>query len=412
MKYFRNTELAKLYNVSEKSVRNWIEAAQSGKLELQLHKNNGKNYVASTARNEFLIKKIVEKNKKYKNTRGFRTIHPTEMFYEIYNQDQILDIIANLTTYKEIPTFYSYSDGGANYWDSYANRLMDEPVTNILNATIKLLDLNAEYIDSYIKNVAGKDSKVNVIDLGPGNGLPIHPTLQRLLKQKRLNRYIAIESSKEMIHILENNIQKWFKGKVTPESYVRDFSHERFGDLLAEDYAVDGANGPVNLVFLLGGTLSNFRDPKHALQTISSSLGPNDILICSGYLDTPETRRYFDFSVSHSSQKRRSQLILDFLGVDESLYDIERKFNPHSLARSTCFIPKVDLNIQFSLSNTIRSIKLKKGEPILLWRHWHKDALGTIKQFVGSGFDIMLSTKSVDEQHFLVMTKIKAGLID
>lgn len=74
MKYFRNTELAKIYKVSEKSVRNWIEAAQSGKIELQLFEHNGKYFIANTSKNTTIIEKLVEKGKKFRNTRGHKKL--------------------------------------------------------------------------------------------------------------------------------------------------------------------------------------------------------------------------------------------------------------------------------------------------------------------------------------------------
>ena len=65
MKYFKNTELAKLYNVSEKSVRNWIEATKKGKLQLQLYEGGSKAYIANTTKNTLMLEDLVEKGKKY-----------------------------------------------------------------------------------------------------------------------------------------------------------------------------------------------------------------------------------------------------------------------------------------------------------------------------------------------------------
>src|SRR6266516_4345302 len=103
MKYFKNTELAKLYKVSEKSVRNWIEAAAAGNIDLELYKVGNKHHVANTLKNNSVIEQLVQKGKKYKNTRGFRAVSPKKEFYETYNKEQILDIIYGLTVHKEIP---------------------------------------------------------------------------------------------------------------------------------------------------------------------------------------------------------------------------------------------------------------------------------------------------------------------
>lgn len=299
MKYFKNTELAKLYNISEKSVRNWIEAAQTGKLDLQLFEHNDKFYIANTSKNMANIEKLVEKGKKYKNSRGLKTITPTDKFYETFNQKQILDIIANLTVHREIPLHYTYVDGGAEYWDKYANRLLHEETPNMLNQTITLVDQSLENIDRLLD----KDKKINVVDLGPGNALPIRNTLTYLLKHKKLGRYVAIDISQEMLSIAERNIREWFGDAVQFEGHVRDLSHERFDDLFADDYATDDADTPVNLVVLLGGSLSNFRSPLQALQAINNSLSPHDLFVFGSKLDTPNTRRFFDFNISSHNEK-------------------------------------------------------------------------------------------------------------
>lgn len=407
MKYFKNTELAKLYNISEKSVRNWIDAAQSGKIDLQLHEINGKSYVANTTQNNHLIEELVKRGKKYKNTRGFKTLSPTDQFYETYNEKQILDIVSNLTIRGEIPLQYGYLDGGAESWDEYANRLQREQTPNILNRTTGLLDLNAKYVDQLLEGHA----KVNIVDLGPGNGLPIRPTLERLLKAGRLNRYVAIDFSQDMLIILEKNIKAWFGDKVNLECHVRDFTEERFDDLLASDYDGTG-EAPINMVFLLGGTLSNVRYPDHVLRVINNSLQPDDLFFYTGYLDTPYTQRYFDLSGANYNQKdpQQSGLIPSFFNIDETLCDFELLFSPEKRSRFKRMIPKVDLLIKLKAGGRDWDVELRKNEPVLLWRHRHYIAFDLIGLFIKNDFDVMQVTKSRDQNYVLLVSKIKTGI--
>lgn len=404
MKYFKNTELAQLYHVSEKSVRNWIDAALAGKLDLQLFENNGKHFIANVTKNTSSIEKLVEKGKKYKNKRGFKAVSPINEFYETYDPKQILDIVSNISIRHEIPVQYTYIDGGADYWDQYANRMAQDETPNVLNHTIELLEKSYENIDDLIDH-----RKVNIIDLGPGNGLPVRPILKRMLDQGRLDRYVALDCSREMLDILEKNINKWFGKSVQFEGYVRDFSSERFDDLIRPDFAGNDTEAPVNIVLLFGGTLSNFRYPDRVLHLLSASLGPNDLLIYSGYLDTPKTRRYFDFDVSGSSNRLtpKHRLILNYLGIDESAYDVERVYDEVKRARSISINPKMDLIINILQGAQTHSVELRKGEPVLMWRHWHKSAVEVINQFDQNEFDVMQATKSSDSQHLLVISRIK-----
>jgi uncharacterized SAM-dependent methyltransferase len=394
--------------VSEKSVRNWIQAAQDNKLDLQLFESNGKIWVANTTANTAKITALAEKGKKFKNSRGRKSVSPVARFYDLYSEKQILDIISSMTIHNEIPLQYGYVDGGADWWNEYATRLFNEPTSNILKRTIEMLQLNMASIDNLTKS----GRKINIVDLGPGNGLPIRPLIQHFLDKGILGRYIAIDSSKEMLAILASNIDTWFGDDVQFESHVRDFSDERFDDLLADEYAGENANIPINLVCVLGGTLSNFRSPIRVLQTINSSLGLNDILIYTGYLDTPYTRRYFDFEVSTNPKHKlapQDRLILDLLGIDESLYEPEQVFSEEKRARSISARLKVDITVTFQLSKGARAIELQKNEPILLWRYRHYNTLDILNEFANNGYNLMQVSKSEDQEFIMLIEKIKTG---
>lgn len=400
MKYFKNTELAKLYNVSEKSVRNWIDAAQAGKLDLQLYTVNERDYIANTTKNGLLVTELADRGKKYKNSRGVKKLHPKKAFYELYNERQIIDIISHLTIYHESPLQYTYVDGGADDWNKYASRLLNEQAPNMLKRSIELIEMTAPAIDRLLE----KYEKINVIDLGPGNGLPLKPTLRRLLKDGRLGKYIPVDISNDMLAIVERNIKTWFGDAVTVDARNYDISYERFNDLLANNFT---DTSTANIVFLLGGTLANFRSPEQVLQTVKSSMGPNDLFVYTGYLDTPKTRRYFDYYTSDRKVPVQDGLILDLLSIDESLYDVEQKFDDQKRARSISIRPTVDLSIIFDINGGSHPIELRKGESILIWRHWHKSMVEMVNLFDRNDFDVMQAVKPTDGQHALIISRIK-----
>lgn len=404
MKYFKNTEMAKLYGVSEKSVRNWIQAAQEGKLDLQLFENDGKFWIANTSKNAVTLERQAEKGKKFKNLKSFKTVSPSELFYKVYEDRQILDIISHLTIHHESPLQYTYVDGGAKDWDRYATRLFEEESPNILNNTLDMLEATRSSIDQLLEGY----EKVNVVDLGSGNGLPIRSTLAYFLKDGRLNSYIPIDISKDMLNILENNITAWYGDNVRIDANLRDMSYERFNDLLARN--TDTGVKTANLVFLLGGTLSNFRTPTQILQSISNSMELGDILLYSCYLDTPSTRRYFDF---YATPERKvpilDGMILEFLNIDQSMFEVEQKFDEEKRARTICIKPLVDISIRFDLKSGPRTVEMLKGDPYLIWRHRHKDPIETISMFKENSFDIMQATKSKNQEFLLLSAKIHEG---
>lgn len=405
MKYFKNTELAALFKVSEKSVRNWVESTHAGKLDLDLYENRGKSYIANTARNTAIVEELVKKGKKYKNTRGYKVVSPLPKFYEQFSSKQIFDIISNIDIYREVPYKYSFFGEGAHHWDQYTMRLIEEENPNSLTNTIQLLDLSEEYFSKILTGT----QKVNVIDIGVGNSMPVKAFLEYLLATKRLNRYICLDISHEMIKISERNIKEWFGDQVKFEGYVRDIIYDRFNDLVTGDSLGESDESIVNLVLMVGGTIQNLRQPDHALANIHDSMGRNDFCIVSRGLDSPKSRRYFDF-VSDSggpNNNFRGKNTLELLGIDESLYTIEQSFDLPTMMRRLEIKLKVALSIAFEFDGQKRSITLDKDTRLLLWRVIHQNILGTATQFDNNDLEPVVVSKSIDQQYVQIISKIK-----
>ncbi|HJQ08240.1 MAG TPA: L-histidine N(alpha)-methyltransferase [Candidatus Saccharimonadales bacterium] len=402
MKYFKNTELAKIYNISEKSVRNWIDAAQAGRINLQLQEEKGKWYITNTVKNTSLVEELVAKGKKYKNSRGFRMVRPSAKFYELYTSKQIIDIISSLDIYREIPVQYTYFNSGAKRWDSYTRHLLEEDASNALTNTVNLLDINLNYLDQLLEGCTG----VNIIDLGVGNALPVRGVLQHFLDKGRLKRYIGIDISRELLDLAEQNIHEWFDGTVHFEGHVRDIAYERFDDLLVSDAFGADAGSTINLVLFLGGTLANFREPNHVLTTIHDSMGKQDLLLYSKKLDNQKARRFFELAAPGN---QAIELVLQMLNIDKSFYTLDQLFDDQKRAREVYAKLEIALAIEFELKGQKRIIELNKGDGILLWRAKHQNVVEVISQFDENDFDLLQGTRSKDQTYLLTISKIKIG---
>ncbi|MGF7229510.1 MAG: L-histidine N(alpha)-methyltransferase [Candidatus Saccharibacteria bacterium] len=406
MKYYKNTELAELYHVSEKSVRNWIDAASAGKLDLELYEKSGRFLIANTTKNLHIIEELVERRKKFKNTRGHKIVSPKSEFYELYNDKQILDIMTNIDVHREIPLQYSYFDGGAKYWSEYSQKLLKEKVPNMLTSIMKLFDVNEGYIDAMIAAYG----RVNIIDLGVGDASPMRKLLTHIQKKGKLNRYIGVDFSSDMLTLAENNIKAWFGDSVPFEGHVCDIGYDRFDDILRERI-FEGDKDVINVVVLIGGTLTNFRDPEHAIRVINASLGKNDYFIYGLKLDTESSRRYFDFNVEADARilPKNQSLVPGLLNLDESFYEIEQYYDEKQRARFARLRLKFDVTINFIVRDTERHLSLSKGETILVWRYWHQGAMDVVKQFDQSGFDLMQTSLTEDKEYLLAISKVKVG---
>lgn len=405
MLYFKNSELAYTYHVSVRTVRNWIEAVKQGKLDLDLHTHAGRQYVSNTARNIAAIERMVEDRKKYRPHRAVKIVTPRPEFYKLYNESQIYDIVSNLEIHHEIPREYNYFDGGAGNWDRFAKRMAAEDTPNNLTSTLKLLDRSEAYIDDLIRDY----SKVNVVDIGVGNAMPVRPLLERLTEKKKLARYIAIDISPEMLIIAKRNIEEWFGDRVTMETYDLDITHERFRNILAEDYIRKGAEDACSLILFLGGTIQNLRKPDAALQVIHDSMGLGDYLVHSQKLDTESSRKYFDFNPEpgNTALAPNHRLIFDLLNIDDTFYDVEMGYSPELKERFIRVRLKVALNIQFLFNLGEKIINFNKGDSILLWRARQDLALDVLNQFDRDDFHTLHSSQTSDEEYLLTISRIK-----
>jgi len=404
MMYFKHSELATKYHVSLKTVHNWIGSAKEGKINLQLHQENGKTYIANTIDNASMLKALANKGKKYRNTLHHKVISPKPEFYQLFNRRQTLDIIYNLSIHYEIPLKYSYFNGGAIEWDKWIQRLDREDSPSTYTSTVKLLQSNLDRIDFLLQG----HSRINVIDIGVGNAMPVRGLLAHLLERGVLNRYIAIDMSEEMLHIAERNIKEWFGDKVKFEGHVRDISFERFDDLLVDDMLSDNSSEVVNLALLLGATLVNFRSPVDILRTIYGSMGQEDVLIYTLKPDTEASRNYFDFSAQPGQNSLASthNMVVDLLNIDETLCDLEMGFNEQKRMRYVRVRLKTALTIEFVSDHGKRNVDLEKGDTILLWRARHQTPLEIISDFEDAGFTLLHSSLTKDRQYLMTISGV------
>lgn len=405
MLYFKNQQLTSTYRVALNTVLNWIKAAQSGKLNLELTKVGERYYIANTAQNVTVIERLVEERKKYRNSRTSRVITPSPKIYELFDEREIADLISNLDNYREIPLQYTFFEHGADIWDDYAARMAKDQAPNLLTQTVKLLDINTHYLDEIISGYA----KVNVVDIGPGNGYPVASLLRHLLDKGVLNKYIALDDSRTMLDLAEHNIRGWIPDDFVIESHIIDIAQDRFGPILLKESLNERSGTTINLILCLGGTIENLRNPAQALKVIQQSMGRNDVFISTSKLDTLQSRRFFDFSTkpNGSSLSARHRMLLDRMGFDPTWYEVEMGFDSHRNQRFIQVRLAVAVRINFTLPGGVRSVQFEKGDSILLWRSWQLNSLQVVERLHDNGFYALLVSQTSDREYLLTLSRIK-----
>jgi uncharacterized SAM-dependent methyltransferase len=403
MGYMKNSELTRLHGVSDKAVRNWIEASLQGKVGLELVEVDGKKYIADSLHNDYLIEQLVQKGKKYRNKRSQKTALPTPEFYRLYAHEQIVEIAHNIDKHREIPSHYRYFGRGSIYWNAHLHKFYQANTANMLTASIELLKLEKGYFDSLLQHF----DNVNLVDLGVGNGLAVKDLLGYLHEKKKLKKYIGIDASKELLAITARNIRTWFDDSIHVETHVRDISHERFLDLLTDTYK-DDASRTINIILCLGGTLGNFRVPSDSLRAIRESMSKDDILITSDELDSDSARRFFGSANLESFRNvfLRNKLLLSLLGMEDEYYDMEHTFDKKTRSHLVIARMKSDVVIQIESEIYKKQIKLQKGEQILVFRMWEWTSNELTDLFKTSGFSQLRMTKLPHNEYVLLVSQV------
>jgi uncharacterized SAM-dependent methyltransferase len=407
MQYIKNAELTRLHGVSDKAVRNWIEASLNGKIDLELIEIEGKKYIADSLHNDVLIERLVQKGKKYRNKRAQKTITPTQEFYDLYSHSQVIEIANSLDKHREVPSHYRYFGKGAIYWNAHLHKFYQASKTNMLTATVELLKLEKGYFDSILSN----HEFVNLVDLGVGNGLAARDLLAYLKTTGKLKKYIGIDASKDLLKITERNISEWFDGDIVTEMHVRDVSHEQFGETISDTYDTD-ASSTLNIVLFLGGTIGNFREPSISLRAIRESLGKDDILITSDEFDNENARKFFGSAnlETFTNVSLRNQLLLELLGLDDSMYEMEHIFEEKIKSHLVQARLKTEVLINIRSLNYQKQIFLRKGERILVFRMWEWTNNELIELYEKNGLSQLRMTKLPNNEYVLLVSQVNTSL--
>ncbi len=402
--FFKNTELARLYGVSEATVRNWVKSTKEGKLKLELASHDGRSYVAKSIRNISIVERLIKQNRKYRNTLAVKPITASQKLFDVYSEAEVYDIVRNIELHHEIPHQYVYFEAGVPEWAEYARRQMTASTPNTLTRTIELLEDSFEYIDRHLVGF----TKINIIDIGVGDASPVKGLIEHLIEQGKMGRYIGIDFSEGMLGLAQTRLEEWFGDKVRFEGHKRDISHERFTDIIAGDY-VDRDTDSVNLVLLLGATPCNFRNRDDAFRVVCESLNQDDLFI---YTDKLEPRNappeWLELEARHAKPEisRQHRIVLEFIGVDESLYDFEIGFDAQSGYRFARAVMKTALTLRFAFGGGERVINLEKGDSLILWRCWQTTPHSLVHLLEDNGFYILQNSHSEDRMYALTIAEV------
>lgn len=183
----------------------------------------------------------------------------------MFTKRQEAELITSIQGRGEIPLKFNYLGEGSSKWVAIAKK---RSKGGINSTETSLITLKISQILVSLDN-----EKINVIDIGCGDGTPCFPILDELKKAQKDFRYVALDISPEMTKEATANITK--KYNCETKEVVLDFELGNFADITYE--LKEG--GHSNLLCFLGSTIGNFSDRSRVLTNLRDSMGSDDYLL-------------------------------------------------------------------------------------------------------------------------------------
>lgn len=357
MNIYKNSDVAKKYNVSSSTVGLLIKYSRAGKNNIQLQLKNKKYYIIDNPHNDAEVSRIVEENKKYRSNITCKRTKASEEFYKIFDEEEIIEILTDLKFKKRVKFKYSYKDAGASYWDSF----FLSHVSPIENSVEELLDHTHDDLTSFFKN----SDKINLIDIGPGNGYPVKNIIKKIYEQGKFSSYIPIDISNDINRIAIKNITSWFKG-VKSKGYELDIENAKFSKIFLENKYLE--NNSANLIVHLGNTFNDHDDRVNVLKDIRNGIQNNDLLMVSTTLDNSLTRSDLKFFKTPEANTQDGWLFT-LLGIDTNKCEFTTRYESNLGAKTKNLKLDKDYVIKYDLFGKSKEIELFKGEEINTWVH-------------------------------------------
>lgn len=309
----------------------------------------------------------------------------------MFSHSQKSELITAIKGRGEIPLKFAYiSKEGTSRWDKIANIRSSEDVKGINSIEGNLLNAKVNDFLNSFKNL----DKLNIIDIGPGNGYPVMPLLQPLKELGVKFRYVPVDISNEMLDLAVKNIKKEF-----PDIEIRPIQLDfELGNFAEETYRLR-EGGFQNLMLFLGSTLGNQSDRSRVLTNFRDSMTSDDFLIIGVEL---VNLNKIDKILKHYQGKDVADLVFtvaEDIGIKQSDGKFEIFFNNEKHQVEIYFHFNKNIKVTFEGDD----ISFEKDDKLLL-AHSHKFTEWIFAKVLSeAGFRLELMTTSSEKGYSLIM---------
>jgi SAM-dependent methyltransferase len=360
MRYFTNLELAKKFGLSSNTIGYWIEDAVEGKNELQVREVKMKTVdrmiykIISNEQNLRELNRLYEKGRKSQNMVNLHKVSLNQSDIKVFSEDTISQIL-NAIEEGYIPLKFTYMNGGAKEW----NEFVIEGYKTNLYPTTKRTEILLASIYKNLRLLNPEKKKINIIDVGCGNFLPVSKFVNNLEMDGLLNKYIGVDISSEMLEIAKDNALKNVpEGKIVIETSDFESSNLIHLSNLYKDENV------FNIFLFLGGTIGNYTDNSIVLKHLRDSMASDDLLFISFRKDTGNTYGLFN---SISEKNERIFWIPRLFGLSPEDLVLTTWFSEENKVKCLGVELKKDTILDYTFKNGIKkSIRINGGQRIML----------------------------------------------
>ncbi|MBD2342778.1 L-histidine N(alpha)-methyltransferase [Anabaena subtropica] len=323
---------------------------------------------------------------------------PSADFYSVFSQAEILEIVQTLEVQREIPLKYSYKGRGAKIWDNFYLKYIIPTWYRKSNIEIDLLEANFEYINGNYQ----KCEKINIIDVGAGNSYPVKSYIDRLNKINKINKYIALDISEDLLKVSSKNIKKWFP-LIDCANYRIDIENTCVPKNILENQHKKIAN-----IFLhLGVTIANHQNRTQVFKNFRDSMNENDLLVFTNEIGSSSQ---WDGIARGGCKHHADQVyrwITNNIGIRREDCELVRKYDlaTDSIVANMKF--RQNYTINFSYLGIDKNIEISAGEEITIWRHHKFEITALIQEIEEAGLKLVHYSTNKYSSHLMMICEIE-----
>ena len=335
-----------------------------------------------------------------------RTAKPSSEFYSIFSEEELLEIIQALEIKREIPLKYSYKGRGAKIWDNFYLKYLIPKWYRTSNIEIDLLRDNFEYINDSLKSF----KKVNIIDVGSGNSYPAKEFIFKLNGLGKVNKYIALDISEELLVLSQENFRKWFPLIEFTSSPI-DIENSCIPKILFKNKAnfAFATEDIAQVILHLGVTIGNHRNRTRVLKNFRDSMGKNDLLV---FTNETGSNSKWDGRVSGGFKYHAEQIyawIKDKIGIRPEDCELVRKYDleTDSIVANMKF--RHNYTICFSFMGLDKNIEISEGEEVTIWRHHKYEMPELLQEIEQAGLKLVHYNTNKYLSHIMAICQVASN---